>query len=295
MISWIDSATGINPFQADARPIHPIMRVFRTVVACIKFPLFLVLLSLSFFYDCLASALALVSLKKWIARVFRLLLFLCGVSHVAVEVVPPQHTVLDAGDPAPIRGGDLIVTNFGSYLDLFWLHSAYCPIFAVPAGRVHFCLHSIYSLFGAILSGTATDAGKRVPVTRAIQLARGRDVPVVLFPEGHPTNGRGLVRFADVDVPDVGLHVIGFSHRFDGASPNFVAGNGFAHLFRMLGRTIAGMKVRIATPTDVKAIGEKPVEGARLLLSRMLRVPLLDVRSEALVDYLGNSKKIHLD
>jgi hypothetical protein len=49
----------------------------------------------------------------------------------------------------------------------------------------------------------------------------------------------------------------------------------------MLGRRPAGMKVRIATPEYVKAIGEKPMEGAHVLLSRMLRVPLPDVGSEA--------------
>jgi hypothetical protein len=63
----------------------------------------------------------------------------------------------------------------------------------------------------------------------------------------------------------------------------------------MLGRTITGMKVRIATPQSVKAIGEKPIEGARIPLSRMLRVPLLDVRIEALGADLTNSGKIHLD
>jgi hypothetical protein len=63
----------------------------------------------------------------------------------------------------------------------------------------------------------------------------------------------------------------------------------------MLGRTIADMKVCIATSKYVKAIGEKPTAGARIPLSRMLRVPLLDVGSEALGADLGNSGKIHLD
>jgi hypothetical protein len=63
----------------------------------------------------------------------------------------------------------------------------------------------------------------------------------------------------------------------------------------MLGRTIAGMKVRFATPKYAKAIGEKPMEGARVPLSRTLRVPLVDVGSEALGADLSTSGKIHLD
>jgi hypothetical protein len=55
------------------------------------------------------------------------------------------------------------------------------------------------------------------------------------------------------------------------------------------------MKVRIATPKYVKAIGEKRMEGARVPVSRMLRVPLVDVGSEALGPDLSNSGKIHLD
>jgi hypothetical protein len=55
------------------------------------------------------------------------------------------------------------------------------------------------------------------------------------------------------------------------------------------------MKVRIATPKYVKAFGEKPMERARLPLSRMLRVPLLGVGSKALGADLSNLGKIHLD
>jgi hypothetical protein len=63
----------------------------------------------------------------------------------------------------------------------------------------------------------------------------------------------------------------------------------------MLGRTIAGMKARIATPKYVKAIGEKPMQGARVPLSRMSRVPRLDVGSEALGADLSNLGKSRLD
>jgi hypothetical protein len=63
----------------------------------------------------------------------------------------------------------------------------------------------------------------------------------------------------------------------------------------MLGRTIAGMKVRIATPKYMKAIGEKPMEGTRVPRSRMLRVPLVDMGSDALGADLSNSGNIHLD
>jgi hypothetical protein len=40
------------------------MRVFRAIVACIKFPLFLILLSLGFFYSCLAFGVPIASLRK---------------------------------------------------------------------------------------------------------------------------------------------------------------------------------------------------------------------------------------
>jgi hypothetical protein len=63
----------------------------------------------------------------------------------------------------------------------------------------------------------------------------------------------------------------------------------------MLGRTTAGMKVRIATPKDLKATGEKPMEGAPIPLSGILRVSLLDLGSEALGADLSNSGKIGLD
>jgi hypothetical protein len=60
----------------------------------------------------------------------------------------------------------------------------------------------------------------------------------------------------------------------------------------MLGRTVAGMKVHIATPKYVKAIGEKPMEGVRV---PVWLVPLVDVGSEAPGADLSNSGKIDLD
>jgi hypothetical protein len=68
MTAWIDSETGIDPFQNEFRPIHQVVRVFRAIVACIKFPMFLILTSLSFFYGCLAFAVPIASLKKWIGE-----------------------------------------------------------------------------------------------------------------------------------------------------------------------------------------------------------------------------------
>jgi hypothetical protein len=90
-------------------------------------------------------------------------------------------------------------------LDIFWLQATYCPISIIPAGSGHFCIHSIYSLFAAILTGSATDAGRRSPIAQVIQLARARNVPVVVFPEGRPTNGGGLVRSAEVDASDADM------------------------------------------------------------------------------------------
>jgi hypothetical protein len=207
----------------------------------------------------------------------KVLLILTGNISVNVQHTPLQETVLDAGLPKPIGPGDVIISNFGSCLNLIWLQFAYSPLFAIPVSRSEAVLHTFHSIFLCVLTKSPVTLGQKRPLSRVVQSAQEFGVPVVLFPEGAPTDGRGVARFSPIDLSGYVVHVLAFSHRSGGVSADFVSGNGVYHVFRMTGRTLAAMKVRIATPHDVgSAKGDY-----RALLGQLLRVPLVDISATA--------------
>jgi hypothetical protein len=143
-------------------------------------------------------------------------------------------------------------------------------LFAIPINSSEVITHSFHSLFLEILLRRPVILGKKVELNKLIQSAKMRQIPVVVFPEGCPTNGRFVIEFVGMDFSKLKVHVFGFSHGIEGVSPDFVSGNGLCHLFDMTGRMFASMKIRIATRTDLL----KYQNDYRTLLSLLLRIPL---------------------
>jgi hypothetical protein len=188
-------------------------------------------------------------------------------------VTPLCETTLDVGDPKPVNPGDIILCNFASYLNLIWLQCYFTPVFVIPLSEDRVIVHSFYSLLLGILSGSPLNSG----VPRTFDNVCPVGVPVVVLPEGIPSNGKEILPFLPFAVPNSprDLHIFGFIHRVHGISPNFTRGSGFLHLFHMTGRTLAGMKVKIAAPRDIPKVGSNDwIKRSRIVLAEMLRLPL---------------------
>ena len=307
---WIDKSTGINPFESISNHIHPFLYFFRIIIALLKLPIFVICFSLSFLYFLLAMMIPSSNIKstfiKINSKIFcRIFLLLMGNISILEIPTPLVDTFADSGEVRSINPGDIIFTNFGSYLNMFWLQMKYAPYFVIPHDSKSVEVHSFFIGFLRILKGFQTNNHPYFTLNEIIEKAKDDQCPIVIFPEGIPTNGTGILEFIEFDNQvnweNVNFHVFGFKHRSFGLSPNFTSGNGLFHLFSMLGRSMAGMNVKIALPQDVPEFNKyntkEWLSQIRKVMGEIMRIPLLSVNRDAAEKYYKhiNLVKVHND
>ncbi|KAF5322698.1 hypothetical protein D9619_000453 [Psilocybe cf. subviscida] len=201
-----------------------------------------------------------------------------------------------------IKAGDIIVSNWASWIEILWLATQYNPTFVIPIVE---CLPETpaASRTGTPIShkpGRRTGTGSaniqmadralvtRIPIAGFRQLSllsmiaytggvpelggpsfaleeirRSAKGPVVVFPECTTSNGRGLLRFADVFrtyVPAKGYQVFIMSARFDPPTPTSptlthpipsLTINPFSHLFSICTSiSPAELSIRLLAPSE---------------------------------------------
>lgn len=278
-----------NPFIPVSCNTNIVTVTVHFIIGLIKLPLFIILFSLSFLYYVIALMIPVPRIRKFINStivfiLFRVMLLLTGYWSINQQPTPLVDTFVEPGEVNHPNPGDIIIANFSSYLNLFWLQSQYSPIFVIPVDANKMIRKNFYSLFLDIMAGDPVTKGKKTDLNKIISDARKYLVPVVIFPEQRVENGLGIIEFQEFgignDITDIHIHIFGFTHHFWDISPNFVTGIGFIHLVHMLGRIFCSMKIKIAMPQDVPAIKEnidkKWIISTREVLATILRVPMIN-------------------
>jgi hypothetical protein len=254
----------------------------------LKFPFFLLLLSLGFTYSILGSLFPIPVLRRLIIRVYSRVIFQATLFLTGVWSVHRQPTALvdtysdpqEIDDPGP---GDVILANCASYLNVFWLQCHYAPVLAIPVDPDHVVVKSAFQLLFQILAASDLRTGRLIPLADVVTAARTRlKCPVVLFPEAAVTNGRCLISFqpfgAALNAAEIKFHIFGFVHGRGTVSPNFVAGNGFWHLTAMVGRFFTAMKVKVALPQDVPQADAGRIDAEFIQRARSVMATIMDAR-----------------
>ncbi|KAI0750902.1 hypothetical protein C8Q80DRAFT_1229936 [Daedaleopsis nitida] len=251
-----DPGTGIQPFL---KPIPPSgTDVLATVLTPISYALgvvrTLLIFALAIVYFVLERSCLLfvsspippvhrVATHFFTALFARVALLLAGVYWIPVDVVARKRTrntpKKEAWSPS---AGDLIVSNWASWIEILWLAFRFNPIFLIPVCETLDLLPSTPEKStpisrtpgrrtgtgsAAISSPTSRTPTQRVPIVgfrrvgllsiisstghlpliagpssakpQSLEEIRSRaDRPVVVFPECTSSNGRALLRFADV-------------------------------------------------------------------------------------------------
>lgn len=308
---WIDQSTGINPFEITSTYIHPGLKFVRFFIPLFKLPLFIITFSLSFLYYILAMMIPIKFISTNLIKINskisdRIILFLFGNVFISTEPTPLVDTFNDAGEVNTVNPGDIIISNFGSYLNIIWFQMQYSPYFVIPCDSRSVVVYSFFTIIARILSNIPIKSGKKATLEKVIKAAKENCCPIIIFPEGTPTNGSGIIQFTDfgenVDFSNTKFHIICFSHRSFGISPNFTFGNGLSHVYKMLGRTMSSMKVKIALSQDIPRFDSKIssdwIQKVRIVMSKILRVPLLSVSDDDARLYfnlINAESKIHID
>jgi hypothetical protein len=281
-----------TPFEPLRRPSNPIFHFFSITLCIAKVPLFFLSLALSFIYTLIGSFIPIRAISHFVVRaasllLFRIMLILFGVFSVPMQPTPLVDTYSEPEEMDNPSPGDIIICNCASYINLAWLSYKFSPIFILPVGDGRFLPKSFYQLLIQILGSKDLRVGRSVDLSVILQTAKDRACPIVLFPECAVTNGTGILKFADfrnsAAIPDgVKFHIFGFVHWESAVSPNFVNGNGFAHLAAMLGRFFSGLQVKVALPQDVPRVADGQIDDdfvqrARYVLGKIMGVELVEL------------------
>ncbi|KAH9977975.1 hypothetical protein BGW80DRAFT_1165715 [Lactifluus volemus] len=264
-----DPGTGIQPFltpvppleaNAVARIAYPLLyalAVVRTVLIAALAALYLVLVSgactlltpVPPIYRAISYVLT--------ALLSRLSLFVLGVWWIRIEQISRKRgrsTV--SSEPWSPGAGDIIVSNWASWVEILWLGFRFDPIFVLPVSngpdQQHDTFHetrttgrktgtgsAAISLPGRPTSRRASIIGfRKASLLRMVlstgntplspsndnyssleEIRRTANGPVVVFPECTTSNGRGLLKFADVfkdcAIPVKGYKVFVMCVRYD--------------------------------------------------------------------------------
>jgi hypothetical protein len=203
---WRDAGTGIAPFLPVAPPdLTPVTAPLRVLLAIIKAPLLCFYLLFFLLADSLLRlALGLIhppSFHALRSAWARGLLFMLGFWQIPVAYEA-------RGRRKPLRGGDLLISNWSSPVDILLI------VYLVPRAMFVQCSNEREMLFKSRSAFEMCWEALRAPLPdpskKGDSLAELRreykDRVLVVFPEGTTTNNRGLLAFGPIIADDA--HVL---------------------------------------------------------------------------------------
>ncbi|OHS97838.1 hypothetical protein TRFO_09275 [Tritrichomonas foetus] len=287
-----------NPFIPPQTKKTFIFSVINCFIALIKLPFMLFAFLISFSYAILSTFIPINTLKRIVIHstssvLFRIMLGFTGIYSVNKQPTPLIDTFSNIGELHEPQPGDIIISNFASYLNIFWLQNEYSPIFAIPINENDVYVFNAFQLLTLIFSSKKITSKVKVSLNDLIKSARNKyQCPIVIFPESVPTNGQFIINFQpfgkNIDEKNLNLihfHIFGFIHFNSSISPNFTFGNIVLHLLSMVGRIVSGLKVKIALQQDIpliknQSIDDEYIEKCRQIMSSITGLPTFDAGCE---------------
>ncbi|TEB30146.1 hypothetical protein FA13DRAFT_1764628 [Coprinellus micaceus] len=256
--NYRDAGTGIQPFlkplppggsevlaQATL-PLRYFLAALRTALVLVLALAYIVIvrLALLIFYPIRPLYDSLAHLGT--AILGRSALFIIGLFWVPVDQITKKRKAVPKNAQVPWnpKAGDIIVSNWVSWIELIWLAIRFNPIFVLPAtSPIAYTPGRRTGTGSANIQQTARTPSPRIPIVgfRQVSLLQMitstghvprasssfdsiEDIrktarrPIVVFPECTTSNGRGLLRFANVfkmAVPVKGFNVFVMCVRYD--------------------------------------------------------------------------------
>ncbi|KAJ3124160.1 hypothetical protein HK098_001334 [Nowakowskiella sp. JEL0407] len=306
-----DPGTGIQPFL-DPKRLRTNESAFKTLsrylkysiffpISIVKFLLISILFAVTFLLDNISFLFSPISfLKRFylllVYSIFRVILFLFGFYYI-----PTNITTLHKGARKPnantrettLKSGDIIIANHTSYIEILYFAFKYAPVFthigdngSVERVSVWTALAQVGSMPRKQVRELKGDA--IMEFSENVKL--NNDGPIIIFPEGTTSNGRGLLKFLPVlnglNFSKVRVQIFGLRYTYEEFSPTFTVDSKLIHAFWLSTQFINFMEVKqlpydeiINPPASLlHTIAENSTDGndvtakISILLSQVLRL-----------------------
>ncbi|CAO3608346.1 unnamed protein product [Cunninghamella blakesleeana] len=278
---WRDPGTGIQPFLPPVPPrtessfLLTLTNIIHYVVGplqgIIKF-IFIILLGLLYLIFVPVFSVLLAPLgplqriwKKLFTAVFlRFILFFMGFFYIKAEAVTLRkgRNKSNGKKSLKVTSGDVIVTNWTSYVEVLYLGYRFNPVFTqiIPSKNK---IRRI-TLWQAIRSCTkmppitpeeaniSNESSDLYTLKELSDIAKSKNWgPIILFPEATTSNGRALLKFASSifneftpNDRDGRFHVMAFKYEYGYMPPSFTVGNQFFHLLSLCSQFSNTLRVK---------------------------------------------------
>ncbi|KAJ1548243.1 hypothetical protein HK096_007409 [Nowakowskiella sp. JEL0078] len=204
-----------------------------------------------------------------------------------------------------ILPGEILVANHISYIDIFYLAAKFAPTFVEIGDNGTVSPISTWKAIADVGLTPKKDLKNLNGLSLeelASKLKTSGGGPIVVFPEGTTSNGRGLLKFLPVlnslDLSKFRIQLIGLKYEFEEFSPSFTVGSKLFHMFGLLSQFGNFLEVKQLpvdevreTPNNQKIAelsnGEDLVTNKiGTLLSQMLRIRRLGLGRDDKSDFL---------
>ncbi|KAJ3415696.1 hypothetical protein HDV05_004374 [Chytridiales sp. JEL 0842] len=187
-----------------------------------------------------------------------------------------------------IQSGDIIIANHTSYIDILYFQTFYTPVFLHISSNGKCRVQSFSeSLFRC---GEYPVLEEKEDICTLSQISswakKEMKGPVVVFPEGTTTNGRGLIKFLPVlenagfklgpkDGGAPRFHVFGLKYEYEDYSPTYTIGGKLSH--------VIGLGAQFVNRLEVKKLS---VEESNGIVSASQQVGTLGTQAATMVGQL---------
>jgi len=283
---WRDSGTGIQPFLPLKSPksnsvVDDILYYLNTFIlgppiAICRLICILIILAFYLIQNTFLKFIPLSSIKWLFGRLIftleaRLVLFNMGFLWIDSQKVTLTRGRKHARkEDTNISHGDVIVCNCQSYVDVIYFMFRFNPTFVkiFESGKI-----KPISFLNAIkFTGSYPELKEEenaVSLKDIIKESKEKKIgPIVIFPEGTTTNGRGLLKFLPVfkdftPKDDINVHVYSIKYQFHGRNISYTVGSKFSHMYNLCSKIYHVMNVKYLSAeesqfNDIAAQAELP-------------------------------------
>jgi len=305
---WRDSGTGIQPFLPLKPPksnsvLDGILYFLNTFIigpplAVVKLTLISIIFIMYLIQNVIIKLIPIDSIKWLFGKILftweaRMALFYMGFNWIDSQKVTLTRGRKHAKkEITKVTHGDVIVCNCQSYVDVIYFLFKFNPIYVkiYENGKVK----SLSFLEAIKITGSYPELKEEegaVSLKDIIKKSKEKKTgPIVVFPEGTTTNGKGLLKFLPVfkdfsPKDELVLHVYSIKYQFYGHNVSYTVGSKFSHLYKLCTKIHHAMSVKYLSAeesqfNDIAAQADLPnsvVEGqlgahVSKLIGQVLRI-----------------------